>query len=452
MKGAYGRLIKPIYLVGDIFAIIASFLFSYHLTFNGYEGFSSNYYLSLLFFFIVGWSFTSYLTNSFKVYRVTGWINILGSLVKSLIVFIALIELYVGFVAQLFNYSYKHIRLSYLFICILIILWRVIIIYWLRVYRKLGYNYKRVIIAGFGESAEDLLSFFKNHPENGYRFMGAFDNNQMPGDTIIGKLSEIENFSKDNLIDEIYCSASEIKDDVLERLIDFSDKNFISIKILPALSELRHTKFKLDLYGQLPVMVYRNIPLDDVINKWMKRSFDVLFSFLVCIFILSWITPFLAILIKWNSKGPVFFQQERSGLNNRGFFCYKLRTMYVNSDSHVKQATIDDPRITSLGKFLRKYNLDELPQFFNVLLGNMSIVGPRPHMLKHTEEYSAMFSDYLVRHTIKPGITGLSQVMGLRGETTDPAKMNKRVKMDIYYIENWSFFLDVKIILKTLFL
>jgi len=318
-------------------------------------------------------------------------------------------------------------------------------------YRKLGYNYRKVIIAGYGESAEDLLDFFNKHPEHGYRFMGAFDNRQSRNDIVKGGLADIESFVKENSIDEIYCSASVLKNGELSSLLDFADKSFILIKIIPDLTELRNVKFKLDLYGNLPVMIYRSIPLDDVINMSLKRCFDVAFSFFICCFLLSWLIPLLAILIKLNSKGPVFFKQERSGLNNEDFFCLKLRTMYVNQESDTKQASLNDHRITSLGLFLRKFNLDELPQFINVLLGEMSVVGPRPHMLKHTEEYSMLFNDYLVRHTIKPGITGLSQVNGLRGETIDPMKMKKRVKMDIYYIENWTFFMDIKIIIKSVF-
>ncbi len=174
------------------------------------------------------------------------------------------------------------------------------------------------------------------------------------------------------------------------------------------------------------------------------------FSLFVIVFLLSWLLPLLALIIKHDSAGPVFFRQRRSGLYNDSFWCLKLRTMQVNADAHQKQATRDDCRITRVGKILRRTSLDELPQFFNVLLGNMSIVGPRPHMLKHTEEYSRIIDTFMIRHLIKPGITGLSQIRGLRGETLDSFLMRNRVKVDIFYLEKWTFFLDIKIILLTI--
>ncbi len=451
MHGAYSRLIKPIYFLGDILVINISFIVAYFFILKEFSGFFSNYYLGLLFFFNIAWASTAYISKAYKLYRVTGWITIIGSVFRSLFIFFFLIEAYNGIMGHYFIYSREHLLLCYGLVTLCIIIWRISLMFWLRIYRKLGYNYRRVIIAGFGESAENLLEFFNQHPEHGYRFLGAFDDRAAKNDPIKGTIADVEAFAKEHSVDEIYCSVSDINNNQVASLMDFADRNFIRIKLLPDIFGVQYKKFKLDLYGQIPVIAFRSIPLDDFINKSVKRCFDILFSFLVCVLLLSWFIPILALLIKLNSKGPLFFKQQRSGLNNKSFSCYKLRTMHVNNDSHDKQASKDDPRITSVGKFLRNHNLDELPQFLNVFLGHMSVVGPRPHMLKHTEEYSAIFDDYMVRHMIKPGITGLSQVMGLRGETTDPMKMKKRVKMDIFYIENWSFFMDIKIIVKTVF-
>jgi len=188
-----------------------------------------------------------------------------------------------------------------------------------------------------------------------------------------------------------------------------------------------------------------------VANRIVKRIFDIVFSSLVIVFILSWLFPIIYFLIKMESSGPVFFVQTRSGLNNVPFNCYKFRSMRVNKDSDTVQATKGDSRITKIGAFLRKTSLDELPQFFNVLLGNMSVVGPRPHMLSHTEQYSQLIDQFMVRHFIKPGITGWAQVTGYRGETKLVEEMLGRVEADVWYMENWSFALDLKIIFMTVF-
>ncbi len=194
----------------------------------------------------------------------------------------------------------------------------------------------------------------------------------------------------------------------------------------------------------------QQIPLDDLTLRLKKRAFDVVFSSAVILFIFSWLLPLLSIIIKLNSKGPVFFVQQRTGINNKTFNCIKFRTMKVNHEADTKQAVKNDNRITSIGNFLRKYNIDELPQFFNVLVGNMSVVGPRPHMLKHTEQYSALIEYYKVRHFVKPGITGWAQVNGYRGLTDELWKMQKRVEYDMEYLESWNFLWDIKIIVMTL--
>jgi putative colanic acid biosynthesis UDP-glucose lipid carrier transferase len=193
----------------------------------------------------------------------------------------------------------------------------------------------------------------------------------------------------------------------------------------------------------------RTIPLEDSFNMLIKRIFDVLFSSIVIIFILSWLTPIIAILIKLESKGPVFFKQSRNGFNYKEFDCYKFRSMTPNKDAHLYQATRDDQRVTKIGKLIRKTSIDELPQFFNVLFGDMSVVGPRPHMVSHTNMYAKKIDKFMVRHFVKPGITGLAQTSGFRGEIETDKDIIGRVKYDIFYIENWSLLLDLKIIAKT---
>ena len=184
-------------------------------------------------------------------------------------------------------------------------------------------------------------------------------------------------------------------------------------------------------------------------NRMYKRIFDILFSLSVILLIVPIVFPIIALIIKLTSKGPIFFKQLRSGVNNKDFICYKFRSMALNKDADEIQATRNDMRITMIGKFIRKTNIDEFPQFFNVLFGDMSIVGPRPHMIKHTAEYSKLIEDYMVRQLVKPGITGAAQVYGFRGETKTTEDMKDRVEYDIWYLENWSLLLDIKLIFLT---
>jgi putative colanic acid biosynthesis UDP-glucose lipid carrier transferase len=198
------------------------------------------------------------------------------------------------------------------------------------------------------------------------------------------------------------------------------------------------------------VLEFRTIPLDDSINLVVKRIFDILFSIMVILFVMSWLTPILAFLIKIESKGPIFFKQLRNGYNYKSFNCIKFRSMIINDKADLIQVSKEDERITRIGRFMRKTSIDELPQFLNVLVGDMSVVGPRPHMLSHTDLYANKVDKFMVRHFVKPGITGLAQISGFRGEVESDKDIIGRVKFDIFYIENWSLFLDIKIIIKTI--
>ena len=221
-------------------------------------------------------------------------------------------------------------------------------------------------------------------------------------------------------------------------------------RVVPEFNVSISRKLKVDFYGSLPVITLRSGPLQDELNRYLKRFFDIFFSICVIILIFPIIFPIISVIIKLTSSGPIFFKQLRSGINNKEFFCYKFRTMNVNLYSDEKQATKKDPRITSFGRFLRRSNLDEFPQFVNVLFGDMSVVGPRPHMIKHTNQYSKIIDNYMVRHLVKPGITGAAQVKGFRGETKELEDMEGRIRLDVWYIENWSLSLDINIIFHTI--
>ena len=232
--------------------------------------------------------------------------------------------------------------------------------------------------------------------------------------------------------------------------IDFADNNLKTLKFIPDNKNIFSKKLKFEYYDYVPILSLRDIPLHNPINALLKRTFDVVFSLLVIFGLLIWIAPILAILIRLESKGPVFFIQRRTGVDNREFQCYKFRSMAMNNSADERQAGKNDMRVTKIGKFIRNTSIDELPQFYNVLFGHMSVVGPRPHMLKHTDEYANRVDKYMLRHFVKPGITGLAQIRGYRGEIEKDSDILNRIKFDIFYIENWSFFLDLKIIVQTM--
>ena len=235
----------------------------------------------------------------------------------------------------------------------------------------------------------------------------------------------------------------------LNHFFELADKCCMRLKFVPDFSMLSKGKFSSSSYHNFQVLKPRNEPLQKNINRLIKRVFDLVFSLLVILLLLSWLFPILAFLIKKQSKGPVLFKQLRTGKKNQAFWCYKFRSMRINAASDSKQAQKEDDRITPIGKFIRRTSLDELPQFFNVLLGDMSVVGPRPHMLKHTEDYNDLIHNFMVRHFVKPGITGLAQVTGHRGETKEVIDMKRRVNADIDYVLNWSLIKDIKICFLT---
>jgi exopolysaccharide biosynthesis polyprenyl glycosylphosphotransferase len=237
--------------------------------------------------------------------------------------------------------------------------------------------------------------------------------------------------------------------DTLADLMNFAEENLIRMRLVADFKWVTFRDLEIEKMGGIPVMKVHTTPLDDWDKQLLKRVFDIVFSSIIIVTLLSWLLPVIAILIKLDSKGPVFFRQRRTGRDNKWFWCYKLRTMYVNEESDTRQATLNDERITRVGHFLRNYSFDELPQFFNVLIGNMSVVGPRPHMLKHTQDFALEIDKFMARHKIKPGITGLAQSKGYRGETNEADKKKNRIKLDLFYVNNWTFLFDLQMIMHT---
>lgn len=313
---------------------------------------------------------------------------------------------------------------------------------------------KDLIIVGEGPAAEEIFQYCEDQTVRGYRFRGVFHDHPLSGPLAAHQLGGIEAakvFALQNRIDILYCALPASYREEITDLMEFCERNTIRFRVIPSPDSFIPVVKTSDLtfHGAVPVSRIRKEPLERRGNRILKRSFDIVFSFLVITLVFSWLFPILAILIKLSSKGPVFFKQVRLGEGKKKFTVYKFRSMRVNAQADSKQATKNDPRVTRVGAFLRKSNLDEMPQFFNVLLGQMSVVGPRPHPLKLNDQFRDIIDKYMVRHFVRPGITGWAQVNGFRGETHTPELMEKRVELDVWYLENWSFALDLKIVVKT---
>ncbi len=396
----------------------------------------------------LGWLYLSLVFKIYKIRRFSKLSIVMFNFLKHAFVFSFLFFGYYGIRNKFINVE-QNINVLFLTYSIQFI-FTYLYIYALKKYRIEGGNIRKVIIIGENQSVDLLKDFFNKKAEYGYRYQGFFsDSNKKNKKNFLGKINDSFDYVIENKIDEIYCSISSLTPEMAEKIVDFGDNNLVHVKFVPDATKMLH-KTVLEYYDYIPILSRRILPFDNSFNKGLKRLFDILFSLAVIVFVLSWLIPILAILIKLESKGKVFFKQTRDGLNGSTFECYKFRSMKVNNDSDLKQATRGDARITKIGNFMRKTSIDELPQFFNVLKGDMSIVGPRPHMVRQTKEYSKTVNKYMVRHFVKPGITGLAQVRGYRGEIETKHDIDNRVRLDIFYIENWSFLLDLKIILLTI--
>jgi putative colanic acid biosynthesis UDP-glucose lipid carrier transferase len=273
------------------------------------------------------------------------------------------------------------------------------------------------------------------------------------GSTYLGTVAQLQEILAIHAIDEVFLALPSHQTEEINLVIDYCEQAQVQVNVINDFNRLGAGALKLTSYAGLPVVGLRYFPLDDAENIIFKRAFDIVFSLVVLVLFLSWITPLLALLIKLNSRGPVFFRQDRWGINNKKIVCYKFRTMIHNghhSNEPFRQAARQDDRVTALGRLLRKTSLDELPQFFNVLRGDMSVVGPRPHPIPLSLESKDVVQHYMMRHLVKPGITGWAQVNGSRGEIQSPLQMSRRVAFDLWYIENWSFWLDCQIIFQTI--
>lgn len=313
---------------------------------------------------------------------------------------------------------------------------------------------RKIMILGYNERAKKLAAYLEQEPVK-TEIVGFCEDpkniHELTHYPILSGIDDVVETSKQYNVTEIFSTISPEQQTGIYSLINQADQACIRFKIIPDLNQFIRKPVHIDYLNDMPVLSLRKEPLDDVANRMKKRLYDIAFSSLIIILVLSWLIPIISILVWLESRGPIFFIQQRSGKNGKTFNCIKFRSMKVNREANDKQAVKNDARVTRMGKFMRKTNIDELPQFFNVWMGDMSIVGPRPHMLKHTDDYSKLIRQYMIRHFLKPGITGWAQINGYRGETRTVKDMNDRVQYDLWYLENWSLWLDTRVIFLTVF-
>lgn len=433
--GRYSSYIRPSIYVFDLAVLI---FFASQFKFE--MGMNIVFYV----YIIASWMLLSLYLNFYHVYRYTKSIKITSLSITQAVLFTLVVFAFFGYFYQ-YSRSPSRIFLYLGKSFSVIFSIKIFLHLFLKKYRKdLGGNFRRTIIVGDSIKSHQLKCFFDEKPEYGYQCIKIFK--------IKSKLDfeKIYEFVLKEKIDEIYCSMLEMSNDQINSIINFADNNLKVLKFLPDNKDVFSRKLNYEYYGLLPIISLRRIPIDSPVNKFLKRTLDVIISLFVIIFILSWLTPLLAVIIKLESKGAVFFKQKRNGLDYNEFYCYKFRSMKLNLEADLHQVSKYDKRVTKVGKVLRKTSLDELPQFFNVLRGDMSIVGPRPHMVSHTHNYAESVDKFMVRHFVKPGITGLAQISGYRGEVENEQDIVNRVKYDIFYLENWSLLLDSKIVFQTI--
>jgi putative colanic acid biosynthesis UDP-glucose lipid carrier transferase len=446
----YDSSFKILLLLFDLLVIDLIFYASHSIRFD-FVMELPDYYVTLMVVFNLAWIASALYNN---IYDIDGHTKPSEIIIKIIFAFALHIFFILAFIVSIkgYYYSRQFLITTYLFSLGLITGLRLLAMRLYKFYKNYGENYRNVVVVGARNSAKGLYDFFERKKDLGYKFLGFFDDHPnleyFPRQSMLGKVEELKDYCVKNNVDEIYFAMPLVHADLIRDLAEFADEKFISFKIVPDFKGLMQTNVNLYYYDTIPVLAIRKEPLSILFNRILKRAFDIAFSLGVILVIFPILMPIIAMAIKLESKGPVFFKQLRPGHKNKLFACYKFRTMRMNTITEL-QATKNDPRITMVGSFLRKTSLDEFPQFINVLLGDMSVVGPRPNMVNQLEKYSKLINKYAVRHFVLPGITGYAQVNGFRGETKDLELMAKRVEYDVMYMENWSFALDLRIIMKT---
>ncbi|WP_247237232.1 undecaprenyl-phosphate glucose phosphotransferase [Telluribacter sp. SYSU D00476] len=452
MNTSYKRFLQIFFILVDLIALNAGYIIAQSIFQESAE--SALFYRYLQYWGIINWFWLTlsllggmYITDSIVYFKV-----FLRKTVKTAFVLLLLILFYL-YLPRRVPLSSSMVYLSSTLFVIGLVINRLVYLGIREWVKKEIHSRRRILILGYNAVAKKLASYIEREEFN-IKIVGFVDDREVATATtqypVYKGLHDVMRLTEELKITEIYTTIMPEDNARVYRIMDQADKALIRFRIVPDLRGIIDRPVQVDsINGDLPILTLRNEPLQSAVNQFIKRAFDILFSLFVLVFILSWLIPILSILIYLESPGPVFFSQLRSGKDNKPFWCYKFRSMTINKEMEAVQATKNDKRVTRIGRIIRKTSLDEFPQFYNVLRGDMSIVGPRPHMLKHNDDFQAMEDQYMIRHYLKPGITGWAQINGYRGEITEPTHIKKRVEYDLWYLEHWSIVLDLEIIFLT---
>jgi len=417
-----------------------------------------NLHLNVVFGIVLFWIYFSNRFGLYEDYRSRPFTTQLLVLLKTNFVLVIFLFI-VFFILKGDGFNRKHLVLFTLIYTMVVSVKYYALKKILGVLRSHGKNQRTILLIGAGELGIAFKETVEFNPELGYRIIGVLDDDPEKEKEINNYLGNIDQLGKvlsENAIDDVVIALPNYAMDRLIKIIRINNKYGMRTRIIPDYGKFLTTNFQLSAFGDYPIITLRKEPLEEVFSRFMKRIFDVVFSFFVSVFLLSWLSLVLWLLNKIYSPGPLFFIQDRVGKDNEIFSCYKYRSMhlnYSNNNAGFTPTAKVDIRISKLGKILRKTNIDELPQFFNVFLGDMSVVGPRPHAVAFNEKYSEYVEEIRLRHRVKPGITGWAQINGARGDVVDEKenkkRTKKRIEFDIWYIEHWSFSLDMQIIFLT---
>lgn len=450
MKKRFNKYFPLLFITGEMIVITILFFSAFFIAFGSFE--LDSPYKEAFLTYLSMWPVLSYFKRDFKIGRAVSYYSTFKKAFSSAFIFVSLISLGWLFIAG--DAISRHFIMSLvLLLFVWITIYRVFVHLILDRYRAFGGNIRYASIIGYDQLTFNLFDVLEKKPHYGIRCKGFYtlkaEVDSKEKYPVAGNVSDL---LKDDLSDTDFLYISEKVDrETLNKIIEKADNSLVKVKLLPEFRTDFVKTFSLRRFGAVPVVDINNLPLDNAWNTVVKRSFDLVFSFLMVVFVMSWMVPIFGLIIKLESRGPILFRQLRHGKGNTPFYCYKFRTMIINNEADVLWASKDDPRVTKFGAFLRKTSLDEFPQFFNVLIGNMSIVGPRPHPISLNNSYESKIEKFSRRHASKPGVTGLAQAMGYRGEIVDYYQMNSRVRLDRFYLQNWSFWLDVKIIFLTVY-
>lgn len=453
MNRSYTRFLQLLFILIDILILNIGYFITESLYEESEE--SKTYYRYLQYWIITNWFWITFslLGEMYSSKHILYFRRFLKKTSVIVVLYTTLVLLYL-FLPRIIELSSGLVYFHLLFFLIGLIFNRFLYLVIRELVRRQVHASRRVLILGYNALSLKLAQYIESEEFN-VKILGFVDDRHIIKDVVnypvYGGLEDTMKISKELQINEIYSTLMPENNATIYKIMDQADKGLIRFRVVPDFKQFIDRPVQFDFLRDIPILSLRREPLEVVFNRFNKRLFDIIFSLGVTIFILSWLVPLLGLLIYLESPGPIIFSQQRSGKNKKPFWCYKFRSMTLNKEMEAVQATKNDMRVTRIGKFIRRTSLDEFPQFFNVLKGNMSIVGPRPHMLKHNEEFQIMEDQYMIRQYLKPGITGWAQVNGYRGEITELFHIKKRVEYDIWYLENWSLSLDLQIIFLTVY-